>query len=160
MNKLIAAILMVCLAPSVMAMQKKKKKTLDIQSVAIHHTVCFGQCPDYSIEITKEGVATYTAIRFNKDTGIFRKNIGKEKAAAIIGMCRKYRIDTCSEMYENRIPDLSGLIFTITYEKNRKQHIHSANFGPLFLREIAAEIDEAGKREDNSWEKIGMPKLE
>ena len=141
--------------------KKKKKKVVskEIVSVGIHRTLCFGQCPDYKIEITKKGIATYTGMRFTPDTGIFTKNIGKAQAKAIIDMCRKYRIDTCSEMYENRIPDMPGLNFVIKYAKGKKS-IYSAGFGPEFLTEIATRIDEIGMKKDNTWKKIGMPKLD
>jgi hypothetical protein len=71
----------------------------------------------------------------------------------------KYRIDTCREMYENRIPDLPGLNFIIKYKKG-KQKIYSAGFGPEFLAEIAAAMDEAGIKKDKTWKKTGMPKLD
>ena len=62
-------------------------------------------------------------------------------------------------MYENRIPDLPGLNFTITFRKGRK-HIYSAGFGPEFLSEIAAIMDETGIKKDNTWKKTGMPKVD
>jgi hypothetical protein len=138
---------------------KKQAPAKEIVSVGIHRTVCFGQCPDYKIEIEKGGMTTYTAMRFTPDTGIFRKNIGKKKAKEIIDLCMKYRIDTCREMYENRIPDLPGLNFIIKYKKG-KQKIYSAGFGPEFLAEIAAAMDEAGIKKDKTWKKTGMPKLD
>src|SRR5262245_18879573 len=54
--------------------KKKPARSGEIVSVGIHRTVCFGKCPDYKIEIDKDGTATYTAIRFTEDTGIFKKN--------------------------------------------------------------------------------------
>ncbi len=139
--------------------KKKQQKPNEILSVGMHRTVCFGRCPDYKIEIDNEGMATYTAIRFNDDTGIFKKNIGKKKAKEIIDMFVQYRVDTCKEMYENRIPDLPGLNITINYRKGKKT-IYNAGFGPAFLGEIAGTIDEAGIKKDNTWKKKGMPKLD
>ena len=148
--------------PATAKQAKKPAKPQEIIAVGIHRTVCFGKCPDYKIEINKDGTATYTAIRFTEDTGIFKKNIGKNKAKEIIALCVKYRIDTCREMYENRIPDLPGLNFTINYG-TRKKAIFSANFGPDFLTEIAKAIDEAGQKTDannTGWKKTGMPKID
>jgi hypothetical protein len=139
--------------------KKKQQRENEIVSVGIHRTVCFGRCPDYRIEIDKAGMATYTAIRFNDDTGIFEKRIGKQKAEEIFALCAQYRVDTCPERYENRIPDLPGLNMTITYRKGIKS-IYSAGFGPLFLAEIAGEIDAVGIKRDSTWKKIGMPKLD
>lgn len=152
--------------PGAFAMKAKKKKkqkaTSEIISVSIHHTVCFGMCPDYIVDINKDGTATYTAKRFTPDTGIFKKNIGKAKAKEIIGMAVKYRIDTCSEMYDNRIPDLPGLNVTVNFAKKKKT-IYSAHFGPEFLTEIANAMDEVGRKTETNntgWRKTGMPKLD
>lgn len=140
--------------------KKKLKANHEVVSVGIHRTVCFGSCPDYTIDVNKNGTVTYTANRFTPDTGIFVKTISKEKAREIIGLVEKYRADTCREMYENRIPDLPGLNVKINFHRNSKT-IYSANFGPKFLTEIATEIDEVGKKTDNEgWKKIGMPKLD
>ena len=142
---------------------KKKKpaaKSNEITSVMMYRTVCYGRCPEYSIEINKDGMATYTGMRFAPDTGIFKKSIGKAKAKEIINMFIANRADTCREMYENRIPDVPGLTITIKYPKKTKK-IFSANFGPGFLLEIAEAMDAAAKKTDKKgWKKTGMPKFE
>ena len=71
------------------------------------------------------------------------------------------KADTCSDMYVNRIPDLSGLTVTINYGGKTKV-IRNANFGPAFLKEIADKMEETGRKtaDNNSgWKKTGMPKL-
>lgn len=164
MKKLTLVILLFLVAANAIAHtakknRKKQKITNAIVSVGIHRTVCYGRCPDYIIDINKDGTATFTANRFNEDTGIFKKNITKARAQEVIDMFVKYRVDTCKEMYENRIPDLPGLNIFITYKKSKKT-IYSAAWGPEFLTEIANKIDELGKKTDNSWKKTGMPKLD
>lgn len=164
MKKLTLVILMLTTVAGAFAKTAKKKKKQapagDIVSVSMHRTVCFGQCPDYTIDINKDGTATYTGRMFVHDTGIFRKNIGKQKAGEIIALFKTYRVDTCSERYENRIPDLPGLNITINYKKSKKQ-VFNCDWGPAFLKEIAASMDESGKKPeglDATWKKIGMPK--
>lgn len=139
--------------------KKKSRNGKELVSIGIHRTVCFGKCPDYKIEMDRNGNVTYTGMRFTDDTGIFKKNIGKAKAKEIFDMCEKYRIDTCREMYENQIPDLPGLNFTLKWAKKKKT-IYHAGFGPVFLQEIAAAMDEVGKKTDNTWKKVGVPKLD
>ncbi|GAA4465768.1 hypothetical protein GCM10023093_18490 [Nemorincola caseinilytica] len=164
MKKLTLLILMLAAVAGVHAKTVKKKKkqatSKEIVSVSIHRTVCFGKCPDYIVEINKDGTATYTGRMFVQDTGIFKKNIGKQKAGEIITLFKTYRVDTCSEMYENRIPDLPGLNMVINYKKGKKQ-IYNCKWGPAFLEEIATAMEEAGKMPDESktgWKKTGMPK--
>jgi hypothetical protein len=163
MNKIILAFCLVVMGlPACATAKKKKQSANEVVSVTMHRTICFGRCPDYTIEMNKDGNTIYTAKRFNSDTGIFKKNIGSKKVAEIFSQFATYRVDTCAEMYDNRIPDLPGLNFTIKY-KNRTQKIFNANFGPYFLKEIAAAIDAAGKKADaadKTWKKTGMPKLD
>jgi hypothetical protein len=143
-----------------MAKQKKKSKTSnEIISVGLHRTVCFGKCPDYKIEIDRNGSVTYTAIRFTADTGIFKKNIGKAKAKEIIDMFVKYRVDTCREIYESLIADLPGLNLNMRF-KDRKKNVFSAGFGPEFLTEIAEAMDAIVATKDETWRKTGMPKVD
>jgi hypothetical protein len=163
MKKIALVILMLSTISCALAKKSKQKKipkatVSNIVSVGIHRTMCFGQCPDYTIDINKDGTATYTGKRFTQDTGIFQKNIGVEKAKGIIDMFVKYRVDTCKDIYENPLPDLPGLNVTIVYKKSKKT-IYSAAFGPDFLKEIAAVIDESGTKNDDSWKKIGMPEV-
>ncbi len=166
MKQLISVILLLTIAVpyTTLAAKKKQKKkqgsSIEASSISIHRTVCFGMCPDYIVELKKDGTAIYTANRFTPDTGIFRKNVGKDKVAKVFDMLTRYRADTCKDMYENRIPDLPGLNITIKYAKRTKK-IYSANFGPEFLGEIADAVDELGKKTDNAgWKIIGMPRLE
>jgi hypothetical protein len=149
---------MICL--SAFARHKHKKKQLpadNIISVSIHHTACYGRCPDYTIEISNDGTVIYTATRFTPDTGIFRKNISSEKAMAIINKFNTYRVDTCRDIYRPRIADVPALIVTVKYNDSTKT-IRDANFGPGYLQQLASEIDNAGRKTDDSWQKIGTPK--
>ena len=120
-----------------------------IQSVTMHRTACFGRCPDYMVTINTDGMATYTGIRFTKDTGIFTKNIGKKAAMEIINGLADNKVDTCRNLYENRIPDLPGIRYTIVYKDSTK-NISNANWGPTFLKLTADAIDHAGKKGDDN----------
>ncbi len=103
-------------------------------------------------------MATYTAKRFTKDTGIFEKNVGRDKAMQVIDKFVKYRVDTCQENYENMIPDIAGLIITIEYKRCKKV-IYNAHFGPKYLEILATDVEAVGKKQDASWVKTGMPEL-
>jgi hypothetical protein len=152
-------LLFLLIVASATAFAQEATTSPEIISVNMHRTACFGRCPDYTIEISKNGTATYTAIRFNTDTGIYKKNIGTKKARAILKEFATYRVDTCREMYENRIPDLPGIYYIIKYQ-GRTQKIANANFGPAFLKSMAEEMDKIGKKEGKGWKKTGMPKLD
>ena len=135
---------------------KKKKSAVNnspIVSVTMRRTTCFGRCPDYSIELNKDGTATYKGMRFVKDSGTFRKNIGTTKTMNIINQLIAYRADTCSNVYDNRIPDLPGIIYTINYKDSTKR-IMNANFCPHYLTELAIDMDNIGKKTDKTWKMV------
>src|SRR5262245_24501892 len=102
MKKHILLISMMVVGVQSMA-EGKQKQSNEIESITIQRTVCFAFCPEYTIEMKKDGITTYTAKRFNADTGIFRKNIGSKKAVAIFNQFKSYRVDTCQEMYEANV---------------------------------------------------------
>jgi len=156
MRKIALVVLFIAASVAVFAKAGRKKKTSgnDIVSIQVHRTACFGRCPEYKIEINSNGNTTYRAIRFNEDSGTYRKSIGTTKAMTVLNEFKKYHVDTCSAMYENRIPDVPGIIYIIKYKNGKTQTIHNAHFGPQFLRDLAQLMDEAGKKTDNSWKKL------
>ena len=160
MKNITLVVLSILIGFSAIAKTKHKKKKViipanDITSVLIMRTGCFGHCPTYSVEINKNGMATYSAIRFNDDSGNFQKNIGVPQAAVILAKIQQYRLDTCQDQYVNQIPDLPNLNYEIVY-KNKTKKINSAKYGPDFLSILAREIEEAGKRKsgDAGWKRV------
>jgi len=134
--------------------KKKKEQPSSIVSVTMHRTACFGRCPDYTIEIDHNGNVTYTGIRFVDDSGVYTKNIGRAKAITFINQLASYKVDTCREMYETRIPDLPGINYEIKYT-NKVQKIITANGGPAYLSEMATAMDDVGKKnDDKAWKKV------
>ena len=160
MKKISLLILAVILCCSVFAKQKKqpkkKKVTNTITSVLIFRTGCFGQCPTYTVLIDDNGWATYTAIRFNADTGAYLKEIGVAKAKEILNEVNSYKPDTCKDVYDNLATDLPGLNFTIKYTTKTKM-IRNAKFGPGFLQTLGAHIEAVGKKSaenGSGWQKV------
>ncbi len=123
-----------------------------IQTLSMRHTACFGRCPDYIIQLNKNGLVTFTGLRFVKDSGVFTKQFPTNSVLDLFDRFMDSRVDTCKDNYENRIPDVSELIFTITYKDSVKK-ISNAQFAPLFLRILANGVDSFG-HVDNTWKKI------
>ena len=160
MKKTALMILALLVGVSVYAKHHKKKKQEqhkgEITSVTLLRTPCYGRCPNYEIKLDLDGSATYTAIRFNPDTGTFTKNIGAEKAKSVFDQFLSYRVDTCMDMYRNRSSDLPGIFLTIKYKDSTK-NIRNAQMGPSFLRTLATAIDDVAKKNDDSWTKVATP---
>lgn len=150
------ALVLITLAPLLSWGIKKKKRRQNnspILSVSMQRTGCYGKCPEYKIEMDKNGNVTYTGIRNVKDSGVYKKNIGYPATMAIINKLNENKIDTCSNKYRNPIPDLPGIIYTVTYKDSVKR-IFSAEWGPHYLKETAEEIDAIGKPTNKTWKKV------
>lgn len=158
MRKIALVFLSLIVGLNAFAKHKKNKQTPkkgnSILSVQLFRTGCFGQCPTYIVEIANDGIATYSAIRFNDDSGIFKKDIGKAKAQELLNEVNSYQPDTCKDEYDTRVADLPGINLQIKYT-NKTKKIMNAKDGPAFLRLLANHIDAAGKKTDNTgWTKV------
>ena len=128
--------------------------------VQMWRTPCFGRCPNYKLELYSDGTLRYTGYMFTEDTGIYEKNIG---AAAAQGIFKPYngpRIDTLSSEYQSLVQDLPGITYVFKSGNVIKQ-VRNAHFGPVYLRELANEMDVYIKKDpssppriDKSWKKI------
>lgn len=161
MRKTILAILAIicCFSASATNKHKKTKKKQQLPAntiiaISMRRTACYGHCPDYSIDINRNGTVTYTGRVAVPDTGTFTKNIGEKKAREVLDMFTEFHVDTCMDLYPNRIPDLPGINYDIKYADKTKK-IYCANWGPAFLKKLAAAVDAAGNKTDNNgWKKV------
>lgn len=146
---------------SACAQQKKTTSKAEtgsqIQELAMERTACFGQCPAYRVEIKKDGSVKYTGRHFTEYTGTYEIKTDPKKVAELFKSFDKYRVDTCQKSYDNKIPDLPGLIYQITYSGNKQQEIMNAHFGPDFLKQLGKEVDEFAKVDD-TWTKTADAK--
>lgn len=134
------------------AAQKRSGAADDVTYVQMWRTSCFGKCPNYKVEIYHDGLVRYTGYQFT-DTGIYEKNIGAAKAKQILSNFTVNRVDTLQKEYRMMVADLPGINYTFRFD-NREQIVRNAEFGPIFLRELANRIDELVKQEENSAPKI------
>lgn len=160
MKKLIFfTLVLITLAPLISWGIKKKKRVNNnpIISVTMQRTACYGRCPEYKIEMDRYGNVNYTGIRNVSDTGMFTKNIGYPATMTILDKLNKNKVDTCRKLYETRIPDLPGIMYTITYKDSTKR-ILAAEWGPAYLKETAEDMDKIGKPTDKTWKRIKAKK--
>ncbi len=136
--------------------KKGRDKKSGVLSVEIDHTGCYGRCPTYNITITADGMAKYDAVMFNKDTGVFEKNIGKKKAKEILDYVSTNKLDTCKDKYRY-VPDLPNINCTITYTTKVK-NIENVKYAPPVLQALVKLVDDAGTKTDgNGWKKVNGP---
>jgi hypothetical protein len=155
---LLAATVFTACAAGRKTKQKKARKatttsaTRGLTSVAMRRGACFGRCPEYVLTINSNGMATYNGIRSVEKVGVYEKNIGADKAQALLKEFMEFRVDTCSATYRARMADLPGLSYVLTINGKQKT-IGNANFGPGYLVSMANEMDEIAKP-DNTWKMI------
>lgn len=130
------------------------KSAVNITSLTMRRSGCYGKCPEYSITINSNGMAKYTGGRNAELQGVFEKNIGAENAQKLLQECANDRIDTCADMYKVRFVDLPGLHFTFTINGKEKR-VMNAHAGPSYFITISEEVDRLGMP-DGSWTKGGI----
>ena len=135
---------------------KVSKSAPVISYMSMDRTACFGKCPSYKLEVYNTGLVRYTSIMFTEYEGVYEKNVGAIKTTALLSHFSKNSVDTCSETYQNSIPDVPGLIYSFKYGSTTKK-IFNAHFGPDYLKDMAAKVDEIGKV-DGTWKKVADKK--
>ncbi len=168
------ALVILLMSTGCLAIGKQKKATKkttnqnDIVSVSIYHTACYGRCPEYKVEVNKNGTATYTGIRFVPDSGVYTKKIGVAAAKEVIAPFLKYKLDTFQDRYESLVQDLPGMVMTVKYA-NRTKTIQNPQYGPNKVGSLTVKLDSILQRKmdesgllplDKSWRRTGNYKYE
>lgn len=140
------------------AAQQKISSQPDVSYVKMFRTSCFGRCPTYFIEVYNTGLVRFTGFMFVKDSGIYEKNIGAEKAQQLLRSFSLYRVDTLKDSYKVLVSDLPGINYAFKYGATSKE-VRNAHYGPYFLREMAKEVDALVKTDgvlqlSSDWKKI------
>jgi Domain of unknown function (DUF6438) len=155
-NIIVVGAIALCSTPAsaFVHVHKKHKPAADSTvSIAMQHTGCYGRCPNYKIEVCKDGTLYYTGNRYTTDTGKYVKTTDRTAAQQLFQQMKQYKLDTCKNVYYNKIADMPGMSYTIKYTHSEKT-IHNAQFGPSFLTRLAEQIDTVGNKNTSGWEKV------
>lgn len=165
LRKSIVAVLSVLLfCTGAFAMHKKKKRSgqsqtsssvvnrSGIKSVLMGRSACFGTCPAYTIEIFETGKVRYTGKSHTEYTGTYEKDISKNDAVNFLNEFAAIRPDTLQYLYKQRIADLPGFYYFITYADSVKK-VLNAEEGPEMLRAWALRFDQFNTV-DERWKKL------
>ncbi|AYL94786.1 DUF6438 domain-containing protein [Mucilaginibacter celer] len=63
-----------------------KPSTAAITGVHVETTMCFGTCPVFKLDVAADGTTTYTATKYNPETGVFTGTIDQEKLTQILSL--------------------------------------------------------------------------
>lgn len=123
-----------------------------IKSVLMGRSACFGTCPAYSIEIFETGKVRYVGKSHVEHVGTYEKIISKNDAVNFLNEFAAIRPDTLKYLYKQRIADLPGFYYFISYADSVKKVIN-AEEGPELLREWSLRFDRYNTVDD-SWKKV------
>ena len=153
LSLLLVIVLTACAQSKKTSSKSASKTAPKTEYVSMERTACFGKCPSYIVEVYKNGLVRYTSRHFTEYEGIYEKNVGTEKTAAVLKKFDEYRVDTCKDEYPQMIADLPGIIYHINYADKKEKSIYQAHFGPSFLKDLADKIDGISKVDDG-WKKV------
>lgn len=111
-----------------------------ITYLKMQRTACFGRCPEYTVEVFKNGKVTYFGKKNAKMQG---QNTASTSAAGIALLFReiaRYKLLSLNGNYKNKITDIPHLNLTFTINGKNKA-ILNAEGGPAYLSAIGLKID-------------------
>ncbi|RYD59037.1 MAG: hypothetical protein EOP56_02060 [Sphingobacteriales bacterium] len=124
--------------------------------VKMHRSPCFGKCPSYTIELYKDGKVKYTGMSDTKYMGTYEKKFDTKTTGTILNKFKTNRADTCSKEYTLMIADIPGIYYEFLIGGERKE-IYNAHFGPIYLKNLASEIDRTIGEPGAGWVKTAEP---
>jgi len=122
--------------------------------ISMRRSACFGTCPVYTIHVEGNGLVTYSGEKFTEYEGIYEKQFETKQMNEFFAQVQALKLDTCQTRYKTLITDLPGIHFEVKL-KNRDTafRIDRAEFGPMFLKNLAMNMDELFKIDD-SWKRM------
>ncbi len=106
----------------------------------MQRTACFGRCPEYTVELFKNGRIVYTGKKNVAVIGLSETTIEQATMSAFLKQVSKNKINTCKNVYKALASDLPRLNFTFMLNGKTKS-IKNAESGPAYLVTIGRMVD-------------------
>ncbi len=123
-----------------------------ISYIKMQRTACFGRCPEYTVELFKNGDIIYTGKKNVEKIGRFTGKIPVAKMSKFMLTFSKYKLTSLQDVYHPKASDLPRLNFTFVLNGKNKS-IKNGESGPTYLEGI-------GKKVDSLIEKIKLVETE
>lgn len=111
-----------------------------ISYIKMQRTACFGRCPEYTVEVFKNGKVTYFGKKNAKMQGMNTASTSAEGIARLFREIARYKLLSLNGNYKNKITDIPHLNLTFTINGKNKA-ILNAEGGPAYLAAIGLKID-------------------
>lgn len=90
----------------------------EIPEFSMTKGMCYGSCPEFTIEVYKSKYLVFRGIRNTSKLGVYKKELTKSEYKEICKAFKKSNFDSFDEKYDERIMDISTV--SITHHKLKK----------------------------------------
>ncbi len=111
-----------------------------ISYIKMQRTACFGRCPEYTVELYKNGQIVYVGKKNVEMIGTHKGSIPIAKMNKFFKEVGKYKITSLLNVYKSKASDLPRLNFTFV-NNGKTKSIKNGESGPAYLEIIGEKID-------------------
>jgi hypothetical protein len=110
--------------------------------ITLRRTICFGECPDYTVSIDGDGNVTYEGRRFVRVTGKQVARIDRTAVQTLLDEFERIEFFSLKDKYTAQITDLATTYVTLVLG-DRSKTVEDYHGAPAALRDLERRIDEA-----------------
>ena len=114
--------------------------------IKLKRTVCFGECPAYSVEIHGDGSVTFDGGSFALISGVHHETISKNAVANLVNEFRRADYFSLKDKYVTNVTDSPTYTTSIEFDGNKKQvidYVGEQSGMPEVVGAVEESIDEA-----------------
>ena len=108
--------------------------------IKMQRTACFGACPEYTVELFKNGEIVYLGKKHVDRIGKFEGKISPSTMNQFLKSIAKYKLSNISPNYKSKVMDIPRLNFTFIVNAKTKS-TKNAESGPAYLSLIGKQVD-------------------
>ena len=106
----------------------------------LERTICYGECPAYTITVYPNGKVVYVGKQFVERKGRFESSISLDKMKEILEEAKRIQYFEMQDIYDAYITDIPSCISIISAEGKRKKIMNRAE-APAELNQFQKYLD-------------------
>lgn len=128
-------------AQSTSQKENNKSAEANLPVIEFRRTPCFGACPIYNAQITRDGNITYEGINFVTKTGKFTAKTDVVLVEDLLSRADNINFWQLDSLYATGATDFPSQVLTIRKD-GKKKTISSEGEGPAELQNLMRSVDE------------------
>jgi hypothetical protein len=124
--------------------------------ITLTRTLCYGTCPDYSVEIDGDGTVIYTGNRFVAVTGVQKSRISMDAVRELVDLFRKADYFSLRDSYAATVTDNPTFYTSISFDGKTKKVRNYVGWEVGILQGVT-NIEEAIDRIADTYKWIKRP---